>query len=132
NPTVNQNTHWSGSITYSTQMAEWDRWQAKLNPQTRISGMVYLDADKDGKHDAGEVGLSGWRVYIDKNVNGKFDSGEVSAMTDSSGKYQVLGLAPGAYQVRVVELSGYVRTNPISGYRGVTLNTGELDDGWDF
>lgn len=128
------NVHWSGSISRTTESAEWNRWLAKLHgptPQsgtttsrTRISGYVYLDLDRDGNRDASDKGLAGWRVYADANHNGRFDGGEVSAVTDSTGYYRMLGLGGGTYQLRVVMMSGYTRVSPTSGYRSVTLSSG--------
>src|SRR5439155_11568937 len=91
---------------------------------TMVAGTVFMDADKDGGRDAGEAGLAGWIVYADAHHNGLLDDGQISAVTGANGRYALLNLAPGTYQIRVVQQAGYRRTSPSSGYRAVTLTPG--------
>ena len=65
-----------------------------------ISGQVWVDSDGDGVAGSQERGLEGVELYIDLDGNGVFDDGEPSARTDSSGAYEIAGLAPATYAVR--------------------------------
>jgi len=91
-----------------------------------------MDADKDGGRDALEGGLAGWTVYADLNRNGQLDDGEMTAVTNVNGRYALIGLRPGSYQVRIVQQTGYRRTSPGAGYRGVTLSAGEVIEARNF
>jgi hypothetical protein len=79
-------------------------------PNVAIVGSVYIDVNKNGALDAGESTLSNWTVYADLNNNGVRDSGEPSAISTSAGSYQIGGMAPGPYTVRVVLPSGWTAT----------------------
>src|SRR5688500_12993485 len=48
-----------------------------------ISGMVFNDANGDRIRNAGEAGLSNWRVFIDSDSDGLWDSTEKSVFTDA-------------------------------------------------
>ena len=97
-----------------------------------VTGTVYMDADRDGGRDAGELGLGGWTVFADANANGLLDDGEATALTNERGRYALSGMGPGSYQVRIVQQSGYRRTSPGAGYRQVTLSPGEVIDARNF
>lgn len=90
-----------------------------------ISGFVFNDANGNGIRDAGEVGLSGWRVFIDKDFDGVFDSTEPSALTDSSGKFRFSQLPAGTYYLRVLQPAGWKLTVPSTGYAKVTIASGK-------
>ncbi|MDF3131302.1 SdrD B-like domain-containing protein, partial [Kiritimatiellaeota bacterium B1221] len=82
----------------------------------------------------GEPGLSGVTVYLDLNSNGILDGGEPIAGTVASGAYDLTGLAPGLYSVRVDEstvATGFVRTGG-SLPQSVTLAAGEDFNDADF
>jgi hypothetical protein len=68
-----------------------------------ISGSVFRDADRDGKRDAGEAGLSAWTVFVDSNNNGWWDSGEVTAISDANGNWSFTNLAAGRYKIRITQ-----------------------------
>ena len=65
-----------------------------------ISGLVYEDEDGNGKRDAVEFGLSGFRVWLDRDRDGDYDAGEPSDLTTSasgpSGIYEISGVKPSA------------------------------------
>ena len=63
-----------------------------------IAGTVWLDADGDGRRDAGEPGLSGVTVKL---LRGNVQTGQ--AATGDDGAYHFAALLPGAYEVREVQ-----------------------------
>ncbi|MEA2711468.1 MAG: virginiamycin lyase [Phycisphaerales bacterium] len=87
-----------------------------------IAGTVFRDTDGDKIKDAGETGLSGWRVFIDADNDGVFDASEKSVLTDAGGNYRFTTLAAGAFVLRVVKPSGYNLTTP--GSYTFTLSAG--------
>jgi hypothetical protein len=76
-----------------------------------VSGVVFKDANANGKQDSGEAGQSGWIVYVDANNNGQYDPGETYVVTSSTGAY-TLTLKPGKYEIRTQVRSGYYETHP--------------------
>ena len=60
-----------------------------------VTGTVFDDRDNDGSQDAGEQGLSGWRVYVDLNENGTYDIAEASDITGPDGGYRLTNVRPG-------------------------------------
>ena len=86
-----------------------------------IRGTVFEDTNGNGRCDGIERGLSGWTVFIDKDSDGKLDAGEKVRVTNSAGDYRFAGLTPGTYVVRIVQQSGFTRTNPLNGLFRVTL-----------
>ncbi|MGB7325033.1 MAG: SdrD B-like domain-containing protein, partial [Rubripirellula sp.] len=79
-----------------------------------IAGNVWNDVNNNGQLDAGESGLSGVTLYVDLNLNGAFDSATepsvvsqtddgATAGIDETGDYLFTGLAPGDYEIRIVE-----------------------------
>jgi subtilisin-like proprotein convertase family protein len=79
-------------------------------PNGAVVGSAYIDVNNNGVRDAGEPPLTGGTVYADLNNNGVRDAGEPSATTDSSGNYQIGGLAAGSYAIRLVLPSGWTAT----------------------
>jgi uncharacterized protein (DUF2141 family) len=79
-----------------------------------FSGTVFNDTNADGVKESNETGLSGWTVYIDANKNGKLDPGELTTKTSSNGSFSFTGLSPGTYIVRVVVPTGYTSTAGVS------------------
>jgi len=90
-----------------------------------ITGRAWVDSDKDNIKDSTEAVLAGWTVFIDKDKDGVFDVGEVSTKTDSAGNYKFTNLAAGSYRIRIVQASGYTRIAPTSGYYDKTLLSGQ-------
>lgn len=60
----------------------------------KAEGTKFNDLDKDGRRDAGEPGLAGFRIWADYDNDGVLDSGEPSDDTDASGKYAITGIDP--------------------------------------
>jgi O-glycosyl hydrolase/protocatechuate 3,4-dioxygenase beta subunit len=77
-----------------------------------ISGTVFNDVNSDGVKQSSEQSLSGFTVYNDANDNNTKDSGELSTTSSSTGAYTFINLAPGAYKIRVIPLSGWAQTWP--------------------
>jgi len=85
-----------------------------------ITGVVYNDANRNGRQDTGELGLSGWQVFIDLNNNGVRESGEARATTDASGRY-TLRAGAGNYNIRVVRPAGWVASTSSEEVKAVTV-----------
>jgi hypothetical protein len=81
-----------------------------LDQLATISGTVYADFT------AGRQPQAGWQVYLDANGNGRYDAGEVTALTDASGHYAFYNLDPNntsiSYTVGVVLQNNYYQTAP--------------------
>ena len=60
----------------------------------KAEGTKFNDLDKDGKRDAGEPGLAGFRIWADYDNDGVLDAGEPYDDTDASGKYAITGINP--------------------------------------
>jgi subtilisin family serine protease len=77
-----------------------------------VAGTLWSDANKDGAVNLGESALVGWRVFDDVNRNGKLDLGEVSTSTDTSGRYRLDDLSPGAHTISTRIETGWSPTYP--------------------
>lgn len=84
---------------------------AAVRPAT-INGMKYEDANGNGQFDAGEQGISGWRIFLDDNGNDALDTGERFTYTDADGRYSFTQLAPGSYRVVEEVRAGWIQTAP--------------------
>ncbi|WP_316966982.1 SdrD B-like domain-containing protein [Candidatus Methanocrinis natronophilus] len=83
-----------------------------------ISGMKFNDLNNNGAKDAGESGLTGWRIEL-------LSEGDLidSTITAADGTYSFDHLAPGSYTVREVQKAGWVQTYPPSGSHSIMLKT---------
>ena len=98
-----------------------------------ISGMKFDDLNANGVMNTGEPGLAGWTVYVDYNNDGVFDNAsEPSAVTGPGGTYTLVGVAPGAWNVREVGQTGWTTSFPATGYQSVTVPSGGSVSGVDF
>jgi hypothetical protein len=86
-----------------------------------ISGRVFNDGNGNAKRDSGEAGLGLLTVYLDVNKNGKLDAGDVSTTTDVFGNWSFAGLTAGSYAVRIAPLTGLTTTTPAGGVFSITL-----------
>jgi serine-aspartate repeat-containing protein C/D/E len=75
-----------------------------------ISGNKFQDTNGNGVRNAGEPGLQGITVFLDANNNGKLDAGELSTTTDVNGNYTFTNVGPGTYLVREVQQAGFTQT----------------------
>jgi len=64
-------------------------------------GYVWNDSDANGSINNDETPIAGVNVYVDTNEDDNYTLGEPLDATDSSGYYQIAGLAPGTYEVHV-------------------------------
>ena len=90
-----------------------------------ISGVVYIDADRDGIRDAGEVGRAGVKVTLTGTRPGSIRVATRSVLSGADGSYSFDGLLPGTYAVAMAVPGGLTATTPrtISGI-GVTSGVG--------
>ncbi|MDD2836095.1 MAG: SdrD B-like domain-containing protein, partial [Methanothrix sp.] len=93
-----------------------------------ISGTKFNDLDGDGSKDAGESGLSDWKIYCDSNNDGVFQDGETYAITDANGAYNLANLVPGTYKVREVLKTGWTQTAPAANLHTVVLTDSNIVD----
>lgn len=91
--------------------------------QAVIAGNVALDPV--GGAEAGNNPLAGQVVFLDLNNDGAFDAGDPAAVTDASGIYQIAGVAPGTYTVRLYASPGNSVTSPTGGAQSVTVAAGQ-------
>jgi len=98
-----------------------------------ISGTVYLDRNGNNLFDVDDKVLAGWIVFLDANNNGKLDAGEKSATTDLGGRFSFV-VAAGKYVVREVikSGSGYLFQSPRLGAYSLTLSSGQNASGKNF
>ncbi|MFO7653049.1 MAG: SdrD B-like domain-containing protein [Candidatus Krumholzibacteriia bacterium] len=115
------------------------------DPMTgRISGLVWHDADENGRRDPGEpgvpgiaLGLRGYRCAGDPRDDQTGDSGATADrciyVTDETGRYRIEGLPAGMYTVYVMPRDGMVVTTaPELNVLLVPENGGvsDFDDAW--
>ncbi len=69
----------------------------------RIGDFVFVDADADGRPDAGETGLANVtvRLFYDRDANGSYETLLATAQTDASGTYLFSNLPDGAFRAVV-------------------------------
>lgn len=105
--------------------------------QGRLSGIRYLDWNRNGEYDSNEQVLAGETVYLDANENGILDAGERTTITATDGSYQ-FQVEAGHYIVRPEVSQGRPHKGPFSpeghvvdveiGREISNLNFGEIDD----
>lgn len=95
-----------------------------------ISGHVYHDRDNDGERDPGEEGIGGVPLQVIP-VQTIAAQGPVTVVTDASGFYEAIRLAPGEYDIREIEqpdgyLDGLDAAGTVNGDpRGSAVNPGD-------
>ena len=93
-------------------------------PAGKISGRIFNDVNANGVRDANEGGASGFRVYLDADRDGRFDAGEASHVVGAGGTYSFAGLRPGLHVVRYVAQAGWRNSYVYSNY-AITLGVGQ-------
>ena len=99
-----------------------------------VSGVTFIDANKNGRFDAGEGGIGGAVVYIDLNNDGVFQPTEPNTISAAgTGAYTLADIDPGSYVVRQIAPTGFDQTFP-SGNGGqiVTIQPGQAVNGVNF
>ncbi len=87
-----------------------------------ISGVVYVDLNRNGMRDPREVGLGGVPVYVDVNGNGRLDRGEpqtsssednpFTPQNDEAGLYSFATVPPGLPTVKILLDPGFEQITP--------------------
>lgn len=91
-----------------------------------IKGTVFFDANNNHKQESGEQLSQGVKVYLDADKDGKWDAGEKFVLSDSNGAYRFAGLKAGTYRVRVQPADNSVLvTAPPNAFYEVSLKAGE-------
>jgi protocatechuate 3,4-dioxygenase beta subunit len=83
-----------------------------------LSGTVFVDNNLNLSKDSGELGISGVSLTLFQLTNGNFVATGHTTTTDSQGRYRFgmdLGLAPGTYQIRETQPTGYMSVGAIPG-----------------
>jgi len=88
-------------------------------PPVSIAGNVYVDDDNDGVFDAAEVGIAGVTLQL-LSANGTPLG--ITTITNATGAYSFVGLAPGTYGVAEVQPSGYFDGLDTAGSAGGTAH----------
>ncbi len=90
-----------------------------------ISGVVYIDTNRNGVRDAGEVGRSGVRLTLTGSRPGSITVATRTATSAADGSYVFDGLLPGTYGVAVAVPGGLTATTArtITGI-GITSGVG--------
>lgn len=106
---------------------------ANLPPEAlgRVLGAVFNDLNGDGTRQFNEPGAAGFRVFLDANKNGVYDAGEINNITASNGSFSLDQVpADGSAQIDVViENEGtaaavWRMSTPTQGYRVTALGPG--------
>ena len=103
-------------------------------PSVAVGNYVWIDANRNGVQDDGELPLSGVGVEIEDSLgNTVYNASGLpvgTVFTDANGKYLFDNLVPGDYQIRFALPAGFVLTSQdVDGDRGVDSNP-NVDTGW--
>ncbi|WP_348697802.1 SdrD B-like domain-containing protein [Duganella fentianensis] len=142
NGALDSDVNSNGSVSVSVQAGEVNTdVDAGIYRPASLSEIVWIDSNRDGRLNNGEVGAAGIKVTL-LDANGNPVAG-ASAVTDANGHYQFNGLAPGVYSVQFDKSTlpaGYNFTSATQGAPGsggsdadtgsgktgqVTLNSGD-------
>ena len=94
-----------------------------------VSALKYHDKNADGDQDAGEGGLSGWRIFIDENGDEALDAGETYVDTDSNGEADFgSAVQIGDYDFCEVLKTGWLNSDPGGGTVCKTVTVGAGGD----
>lgn len=89
-------------------------WDFGYRGTGSISGRLWEDGNSSGQLDSGESNLTGWTVKITwlgpDGVLGSADDIVFTVTTDSEGKYSLIGLPFGDYQIESIPKDGYKDT----------------------
>jgi len=81
-----------GPSSSNTATATVEVQPSLFNGRGILIGKVFVDANKNGVQDKGEMGIPGARVYMETGTY---------AVTDNEGKYSIYGLAPRTHVVKL-------------------------------
>lgn len=95
-----------------------------------ISGTYFYDGNANGMWDPGEAPSPSWGIYIDANNDGKYDAGDTMQICDASGRFDFTNLAAGTYYIRSTTAVGWSQTTPANGGALViTIKNGQVYSG---
>lgn len=110
------------SIFFTVNTSKAGLW--KYTASARVSGTVFSDTDLDAERQSSEQGLAGFRVYVDADNDGRFDAGERFSRTTRTGAFEIFDLDPGVHRLRVTPVDGRAFTTPDV----YTIRVRNLDD----
>ena len=79
-----------------------------------ISGVVFIDANRNGRQDTGEVGRAGATVTLGGTHGNGSAQTPTTAVTAADGSYSFTGLIPGTYGVTASPVTGFTFTTATS------------------
>ena len=116
-----------GTAQSNLDFGAYDTTTTGQSNNATLSGIEFLDSNRNGVQDAGEAGMAGWTVYLDLNDNGVLDTGEPTTTTNASGVYTFTGLGAGTFVVRPLTTTGSLQTSPLGNQlAATTFGTGKL------
>ncbi|MBU2585222.1 MAG: CIA30 family protein, partial [Bacteroidetes bacterium] len=89
---------------------KWDAGIISCPPGVKVAGKVFNDANGNGIHDAGEVGIAN----VEIKLWGIAANLIASTLSDAQGKFEFLNVIDGQYHVQEIDLPGYISTTPNS------------------
>jgi len=89
---------------------KWDAGIISCPPGVKVAGKVFNDANGNGVHDAGEVGIAN----VEMKLWGIAANLIATTLTDALGKFEFMNVIDGQYHVQEIDLPGYVSTTPNS------------------
>ncbi len=96
---------------------------ACCDPTSVLTGAKYHDLNCNGKRDAGEPGIPGWKIVLS---NGD------TATTDGLGNYYFYNVPAGNWIIAEINQPGWTQTAPATGTHSVSLTAGGAIGGLDF
>ena len=91
-----------------------------------ISGSVFADLDRDGRHDVGEGGVKKAVVFLDLNGNRQFDKKtDLSAVTDKYGAFKFSKLKAGTYRLYALADGKSAISTPRAAWFKIKLSPGQ-------
>jgi protocatechuate 3,4-dioxygenase beta subunit len=88
------------------QGAAWTGYNFGEVKPASLGGLVYVDANKNGVKNAGELGLGGVLILL-TGVDDRGNAVSLSTTTDINGAYRFEGLRPGTYALKEQQPAGY-------------------------
>jgi hypothetical protein len=118
-PCVSFGSFWIHSRSSTSETANLEDYVAPRPLAVRTcsaSGTKFLDANGNGRRDAGEPGLPRWEIWADYDDDGLRDANEPFTVTDSEGQYVINDIQPpdGTYTLRETLLTRQARRRAVA------------------